>query len=199
MIEYIGYAGSILVAISLLMSNVYRLRIINFLGAVIFVVYGYAIRADAVWIVNLFVAFVDMYYILELKSRKNIFKFIKTGFNDMVKDFVNTYYDDIIKYFPDFKGREDELSYFLIMRNFVIVGLFGYNEEDGKLNIYIDYIRKDWRDLKNAVKFFSFISFNNEFKGKRFYIRTNNQKHIDYIKKIGFIESDNNEFFYDVK
>ena len=85
------------------------------------------------------------------------------------------------------------------MRNFIVVGLFGYKEEDGKLNIYVDYIRKDWRDLKNAVKFFSFIALNDEFKGKRFYIRTNNKKHIDYIKKIGFIESDNNEFFYDVK
>ena len=38
--EFIGYAASILVAFSLMMSSILKLRIINLIGAITFVIYG---------------------------------------------------------------------------------------------------------------------------------------------------------------
>ncbi len=69
MVEIIGYTGSIVIAVSLLMKDALKLRIINMIGALLFVIYGIMIKAHAVWLVNLFIAVVDLYYIYELKKK----------------------------------------------------------------------------------------------------------------------------------
>jgi len=43
--EMIGYIGSVIILVSLLMTNVYRLRQINLIGSLIFAVYGWLIGA----------------------------------------------------------------------------------------------------------------------------------------------------------
>ena len=197
MVEYIGYLGSLLVAVSLLMSNVYKLRIINLIGAVIFVIYGYIIGANAVWAVNLFVAFVDAYYIIQLKTKTELFRFVQMKYNEMVKDFIDFHYKDIISYFPDFENRKrEEINYYLIVRNFVVVGVFGYTSYPDFFKIEIDYIARDWRDLQNAINFFKHISRAPDFRGKKFLIETTNETHISYLKKIGFKPSSENKFEY---
>jgi hypothetical protein len=200
MIEYFGYIGSFFVALSLLMSNVYKLRIINFIGAIIFVIYGYIIKANAVWLVNFFIACVDFYYIIQLKTSKNIFRFIKLEFNDIIRDFINFYSQDIKRFFPNFeKLNFEELNYYLIIRNFVIVGIFAYRVvDDENLFIEIDYIVKEWRDFKNAKNFFRFILENPDFKGKKFITETTNKEHIDYLLKIGFRNIENNIYQFSV-
>ena len=45
MIEMVGYAGSVLVVISMLMTSVVKLRVVNMTGAVIFTVYALLIRS----------------------------------------------------------------------------------------------------------------------------------------------------------
>jgi hypothetical protein len=45
--ELIGYAGSILIVISLAMSSIIKLRVINLMGAITFGVYGFPDRIDA--------------------------------------------------------------------------------------------------------------------------------------------------------
>ena len=62
MIELIGYAASVLVAVSLLTSNVLRLRVLNLAGAAVFVVYAALAQAWPVLAVNLFVAVVTFAY-----------------------------------------------------------------------------------------------------------------------------------------
>ena len=43
--EIIGYAASLLVALSLTMKSLQKLRIINMIGAIVFIVYGLLIGA----------------------------------------------------------------------------------------------------------------------------------------------------------
>jgi len=84
MTELIGYAASALVAVSLLMSNVLRLRVLNLAGALVFVVYASLTGAWPVLVVNLFVAAIDLWYIILLKSKKDVFKhpeFLKNAYN----------------------------------------------------------------------------------------------------------------------
>ena len=52
-IEWIGYAGSALVAVSLMMSAIVRLRLLNLAGALIFALYGALVGAMPVLLVNL--------------------------------------------------------------------------------------------------------------------------------------------------
>lgn len=64
--EWIGYLASVVVAISLMMSNIKRLRWCNLIGAALFVAYGIAIGAIPVVLVNFFIVLIDVYYLIKL-------------------------------------------------------------------------------------------------------------------------------------
>lgn len=65
-IEYVGYAASILIGISMFMKNIVKLRFINLLGSLLFTFYGFTIKAYPVAIVNLVIVFINIYYIYKL-------------------------------------------------------------------------------------------------------------------------------------
>ena len=67
-IEWVGYAASICIAISLLMTDMFKLRIINTIGCILFVIYGFNIKAYPVGVINLFIFFVNIYYIIKMKK-----------------------------------------------------------------------------------------------------------------------------------
>ena len=69
-IEYVGYAASILIGLSMFMKNIIKLRFINLIGSILFVFYGITIKAYPVAIVNLIIVFVNIYYIYKLMQEK---------------------------------------------------------------------------------------------------------------------------------
>jgi len=64
--EWVGYLASVVVAISLMMSNIKKLRWWNLIGAALFVAYGVAIGAYPVALVNFFIVLIDIYYLVKL-------------------------------------------------------------------------------------------------------------------------------------
>ena len=71
--EWVGYLASVVVAISLMMSNIKKLRWWNLIGAALFVAYGLAIDALPVALVNFFIVLIDAYYIVKIyKAEKAI-------------------------------------------------------------------------------------------------------------------------------
>ncbi len=64
--EWVGYLASVVVAISLMMSNIKKLRWWNLIGAALFVAYGLAIGAIPVALVNFFIVLIDAYYLVKL-------------------------------------------------------------------------------------------------------------------------------------
>ena len=74
--EIIGYFASVLVAASLMMRSVLKLRVINLLGAAVFTLYGLMIGAYPVAAMNLFIVFIDLYYLREtIKSKVYFLRF----------------------------------------------------------------------------------------------------------------------------
>jgi hypothetical protein len=64
--EWVGYLASLVLMISFLMKNIITLRIINSIGAIIFVIYGFML--DVSWpivITNLFILGVNVYYLVK--------------------------------------------------------------------------------------------------------------------------------------
>ncbi|MCT8985336.1 hypothetical protein [Shewanella phaeophyticola] len=64
--EWVGYLASVVVAISLMMSDIKKLRWWNLIGAGLFVAYGLAIDAIPVALVNFFIVLIDLYYLVKL-------------------------------------------------------------------------------------------------------------------------------------
>ena len=69
-IEWVGYAASIMIAISLIMTDMVKLRIINSIGCVLFAIYGFVVKAYPVGIINTFIFIVNMYYLYKAYNNK---------------------------------------------------------------------------------------------------------------------------------
>ncbi|WOT05626.1 YgjV family protein [Shewanella youngdeokensis] len=70
--EWVGYLASVVVAISLMMSDIRKLRWWNLVGAVLFVAYGVAINAIPVALVNFFIVLINVYYIVKLYRAEKV-------------------------------------------------------------------------------------------------------------------------------
>ncbi len=67
-IEWVGYSASALIVISLIMTSVVKLRVLNTAGCVLFVVYGFIIGAYPVAISNLMIVLINLYHLYKLKA-----------------------------------------------------------------------------------------------------------------------------------
>jgi len=200
LIEWIGYGASALVALALTMSSLVRLRILSLVGSSIFAFYGFTIGALPVGILNLFIAFVNTFYLIRFFSRKESFKtLIVRPENRYLKYFIEFYYSEIKKFFPDFdkesfciSNESGEPFSFLILRNAAVAGvMLGYRKEQ-MVWVCIDFVISEYRDMKPGDYLYR--------KNKKFFIdhgitticcKVKNPKHIKYLKRMGFIEKEN--------
>lgn len=188
--EWIGYAASLIVAISLLMSSIVKFRWINLLGSALFAAYGFLIQAWPVCFFNSAIVFINLYFLYKIYSRKDEFKIIKTSENEsLLHEFVNFNKKEIEKISPDFdfKLSDKEYNYF-ITRNMVLVGLFlAKKESDNALTVSLDFVTPQYRDFKNGSFLYQFLAETLQKYG----INTLNAigktpAHQQYLKEMGF-------------
>ena len=68
--EWVGYLASVILIISFLMKNVTTLRIINSIGAILFVIYGIMLSISwPIVITNTFILLANIYYIAFQRKR----------------------------------------------------------------------------------------------------------------------------------
>ena len=201
-LEIIGYTGSVLVAVSLMMSNIVRLRWINLFGAGTFATYGLLIKAYPVFALNGFIVLVDLYYLIKISRQKDAFELIQIDAHQspFLKIFVKHHQEEILKFFPEFElSKLNNPRCIFILRNLMPVGLFICLPHKNMLEIKIDFVITEYRDLKNAH--YLFHSGGEIFKEqgfKAFIIKSGIDAHINYLKKIGFSikEIDGQNWYY---
>ena len=69
-IEIIGYVAMTLVGISFLMKEIKALRMLNLLGASTFILYGVILSQPPIYILNIFIVLVNLYYLIKLNKEK---------------------------------------------------------------------------------------------------------------------------------
>lgn len=202
-VEWIGYVGSAIVAISLTMSSIIRLRWLNLLGASIFSTYGFIIGAMPVAFLNLFITLINIFYLARIYSAKDYFKILHIRKeNRYLQYFLDYYSKDINKFFPgfceNFKNHmydNENLLCLLIIRNANIAGLFiGKKISDDEMFIEIDFATPEYRDFKtgNYVYRQSQEHFR-EMGIKNLSTEPKNRKHYHYLKKMRFTERSGND------
>lgn len=70
-IELVGYLASILIAISLTMTDMFKLRIINSIGCLMFVIYGLNVGAYPVALANAIIIIINIYNLSKLRGTNN--------------------------------------------------------------------------------------------------------------------------------
>lgn len=189
--EIIGYSGSVIVAVSLMMKNIRQLRRVNLVGSATFALYGLLLKAYPVFLLNGFIAIVDIYYLYEMNKRKDFFSLMPVldRNHPYLNKFLDYYKKDILKFFPGFKSEFiKEANCFFILRNLLPVGLFIYTELSGtRINVLIDYAIPDYRDSKNGKFVYDTES---QFLKEKGYteIRAESSipRHQQYLENIGF-------------
>ena len=190
LVEVVGYTGTVLVAISLMMSSIIKLRIINLIGALIFSVYGFIIGALPVGFLNGFITIVDAYYLYEIFSAKELFKILQSGSDsEYLRYFLKFHQNDIKKFFPafDFEPAE-KWNMFFVLRNSVPAGLVCAEKiSEDSLFIKLDYAIPGYRDFKMGK--YVYNKFLKESGVKKIYTDYGSKEHNKYLEKMGYIES----------
>src|SRR4028119_1354526 len=76
-LEIVGYVASVLVAVSLMMSSILKLRLVNLVGSAAFTVYGVLIHAYTVAAVNLLIVFINLYYLRQMLGAREFFQLLR--------------------------------------------------------------------------------------------------------------------------
>ncbi len=196
--EIIGYIASILVAVSLMMSSILKLRVINLIGAACFTAYGLLINAYPVAVVNFIIVLIDLYYLYEIYTAKEYFNILGVSNNsEYLKYFLGFHDQDIKRFFPGFSytptPAEQQLAFF-VLRNLVPAGLFiGEIRDKDSLFVKLDYVIPGYRDFK--IDKFVYSENPGFFKEKGFrkiHTSPGDKKHENYLRQMGFVPDDSN-------
>lgn len=89
-LELYGYLGSALIAISLMMGDIRRLRWINLVGAGTFASYGLLINAWPVAILNGFIVLIDVVHLWQLSRQTTVSRSVEFAVGDVYVQTVLT-------------------------------------------------------------------------------------------------------------
>ena len=196
--EWIGYAASLIVAISLVMSSIVKFRWINLLGSALFAAYGFLIQAWPVCFFNTAIVFINLYFLYKIYAKKDEFKIIETSDKELLlHEFVNFNKKEIEKISPDFDFNLSDKEYnYFITRNMALVGLFlAHLESDTVLKIDLDFVTPQYRDFKNGAFLYNSLQSSFEKSGiDTIKAIAKTEAHANYLKEMGFKNEDNHQF-----
>ena len=185
-IEIIGYVGSALVLISMLMTSVVKLRIINLTGSIIFAGYALAIRSYPTAIMNICLAGINIYHLLRIFREERAYTLIRTDMNDGYFSYLlNSNGEDIVHWFPDFSAgdTEAEIAY-LVCCESIPAGLFlGKETEPGHVEVVLDYATPAYRDASVGHFLYERMAHDGY---KSLLFRQKARDHVAYLEKIGY-------------
>lgn len=202
LIEIIGYIASILVAVSLTMSKILRLRVINLIGAIAFTIYGLGLGAYPIFFVNGFIVIIDIYYLVKMFRNRDKFDSLEVREEDKyLKQFYTHYKDDIEQFFPGFKESYFNGSVnFFILRNMQPVNLVTLKQqENGIVEVVLDYTLPAYRDFLNGKYLLTIVKRHiKSEKTVQLVTKPKSKPHRKYLKRIGFKENGAGLFVYKI-
>jgi len=187
--EMVGYLASVLIAISLTMRTIVPLRIINALGCLALVVYGMLIHAYPVAVLNGFVFFVDVFYLVRMYRQKDYLQLLEVSHDSAYLGHLLEFYkEDIRKVCPDYVHRPQQgQTTHLILRNMVPAGVIIQQRNGADADILLDYVLPTYRDFRVAQFFFRENAAHFHRQGiDRFTSAPGTAHHAKYLERMGF-------------
>jgi hypothetical protein len=194
-IEYFGTLASVVVAISLMMKNIKRLRLLNLAGSGLFAAYGAAIGSIPVCALNLFCVGIDAWYLVRMRRERSSFALMRVepGESEYLESFLGFYAGDIARFAPDFANEDLQgSSAIFVLRDMVPAGLVIYRKtDDGAVALLLDYATPAYRDYKSAEYFFDAAARDIAGKGKAIFRASAATKvHQAYLERMGFAKTE---------
>lgn len=197
LIELVGYLGSVLVVVSMLMSSVVKLRVINTVGSCISGTYALVIHSYPLALMNLCLIVINLYNLAKLLKSEQHYDLIDAKTDDAYFTyFLSHYQQDILNFFPEAGSILTKPAASLNTRTAFIVCcdatpagiLLGTMQENGTFSVTLDYTTPMYRDCSAG----KFLYARLPEKGIRTLTYTgNSDKHVPYLQKMGFQKENN--------
>lgn len=186
MIEMIGYFGSVLVVISMLMTSVVKLRVVNMMGASIFTIYACLIHSYPTALLNAFLVVINSYNLWQLLKTKRQYELIDGKAEESYLCYVlDQYREDILKYFPEFHMNPAEIDLaYLICNGTSLAGIFlGKKTDKDTAEVILDYSMPVYRDCSVGTYLYARLPSEGI---RRLVCEKAEEKHGAYLQKMGF-------------
>jgi GNAT superfamily N-acetyltransferase len=188
-LQILGYTASLIIATSLLMRSIVRLRLINLIGAATFSVYGFLIGAYPVGILNLLTTSINIVQLVRLQRRREIFRILEISRESpYLRYFLHFQADDIRRFYPRFEYDEAETGLvLLVLRDLVPAGMLLGSIRDETFEVHLDYVVPQYRDLKVGRFLFSDeASFFRNRGIRQILSPADTEAHASYLTRLGF-------------
>lgn len=192
-LQWIGYAASGIIALSMTMNSILKFRWINLCGAVTFATYGYLFGAYPVGILNTFIASVDIFYLTRIYTKKDLFDTLEIRKdNKYLLKFLDFHQKEINRFFPGFTYKPDlNTVSFFVLRDTNVAGIFlAHAEPGGVLKVGLDYVVPQYRDYKNGK--FLYQGLREKFIQagfKKAIAAGLSPRHEKYLQRVGFVRN----------
>lgn len=191
-IEYVGYFASVIVMISFVMPSVLKLRWINLVGSFIFAIYAVFIKSYPTAVLNFAICVLNIYYLIKLSKPDGVFSAYKMHLdNKFLNYFIMFNGKDIKNTFTDFSLENTDADIAVIVYHDLTAAgaLIGKQTDDNSIIIYLDYATPQYRDNRVGKYLYRKLK---KLGYTNLYIQTENEIHVQYITKMGFVKENDN-------
>lgn len=188
LIEIFGYIGSTLVVVSMLMSSIVKLRVVNTIGSIVSGTYALIVGALPLVLMNACLIIINVYNLIKLLKTKQAYDLVDGSTDDaLVNYFLERYANDIKACFPGFK-KEDACGKkaYVVCCDGNPAGVLVGEEKAGEIDILIDYSTPAYRDCSVGAFLYSQLSTKNI--NKLVYAQHKTDIHVSYMNKMGFVQ-----------
>jgi len=194
-VEWFGYCASLVVLISLTMSSIIKLRLINFIGCLLFAAFAYFIDSWPTLIMNLGIAVINVYFLYKIYATKEEFKLVSTSIDsEYLRHFINNNELEITEQVSLFQLYQANRVFYMLRDDNVAGLLMGHLNDDGCFSIYLDYVVPKYRDYKLGTYYYK---THHQFLKQRgiqvLKAVATHDIHRKYLIKMGFIVEPSNQ------
>jgi hypothetical protein len=190
-VELVGYAASALIVVSLMMTSLLRLRLVNLVGSLVFAVYAILIGSIPVLITNVAITAINVHQLSRLRrdsSRDAYFEVVDVApDNPILRRFVEFHAKDIARFQPGFVGVQTDHLTWMVLRDAVPVGAVAARRTGpGEADLELDYVAPEHRDFRaGSVLFGSSGAFRTRGLS-RLTTSAATDLHRRYLERMGF-------------
>ena len=199
MLEVIGWAGSILIIVSLTQARVLRFRVLNLVGALLATGYNAVIGVWPFAAMNAVISVIDVYWLWRLTRERHdddVYAVVEVSADDgYLRHILRVHADDITKFQPAFEleapsAPESERASFLVVRGDETVGVVVVRGVgDGVGRVELDWVSPRFRDFTPG-EFVYRRSGVFAAHGFRSLVVEPGPKSTEYLERVGFTVRD---------
>lgn len=191
LIEAFGYLGSLLVLVSMLMTSVVKLRIINTIGSVIFTIYAFIIKSYPTALMNFCLVLINLRFLWKMSRMDKEYEIVECDRNDvLLRYLVDHYRSDINKIFPgiDLNLRQIDRAYVVLCQGKPVGITLGNAEDDDTLDLKLDYTIPEFRDFSIGSFLFDYLKKKDV---RKVVYKGPDENHLAYLNNQDFVKKGN--------